>query len=564
MSQPVIETTKLSVYYGRQRGIVDVDLRVNEGEIFGFLGPNGAGKTTTQRVLLDIIRPTAGEARMFGLDCQKQGVQARRRVGYLPGELALYGSMRASQFFDMYASLQNNAAARATWKALAERLDLDASRRIRQLSRGNRQKVGIVAAFMSKPDLLILDEPTSGLDPLMQQTVMELVREASKAGATVFFSSHILPEVQAVCDRVGIIRAGALVATERVEELLQLRYDSGEERVAIALAGRRLGKQVLAAHRLSKGYAGQAVVDGVDFDLAPGDRVGIIGPNGAGKSTLLDILAGKTVPDGGAVRWGDTVQIGYYDQRSEDLNDQQRVIEFIQDEAPLILTKDGERVEAAQMLEWFLFPRPMQWARIGSLSGGERRRLYLLRTLIHQPNVLFLDEPTNDLDIQTLTVLEEFLDHFAGCLVVVSHDRYFLDRTVDYLVSMEDGRLGPRLPAPYSTFVRLRDEADRASAQPAAPARDKGSATAIQPRADVGQPLRKLTWKEQKELEALEAAAERLEATQAALLAEMNGCGDDYVRLQGLAAQLQGLDADLEATLARWLELSEIAEHAPP
>ena len=224
MPEHVIETRGLTVYYGRHRGIVDVDLRVREGEVFGFLGPNGAGKTTTQRVLLDIIRPTAGEARMFGLDCQKQGVAARRRVGYLPGELALYGNMRASQFFEMVVSLQNGGGDRGYWKTLAERLDLDASRRIRQLSRGNRQKVGIVAAFMHQPDLLVLDEPTSGLDPLMQQTVMALVREASAAGATVFFSSHILPEVQAVCDRVGIIREGALVATERVEDLTRQQF----------------------------------------------------------------------------------------------------------------------------------------------------------------------------------------------------------------------------------------------------------------------------------------------------------------------------------------------------
>ncbi|HSN77947.1 MAG TPA: ABC transporter ATP-binding protein [Anaerolineae bacterium] len=224
MPEHVIETKSLSVYYGRQRGILDVDLRVREGEVFGFLGPNGAGKTTTQRVLLDIIRPTAGEARIFGLDCQKQGVEARRRVGYLPGELALYGNMRASQFFEMYVSLQNGGGDRSYWKTLAERLDLETGRRIRQLSRGNRQKVGIVAAFMSKPDLLILDEPTSGLDPLMQQTVMALVREANAAGATVFFSSHILPEVHAVCDRVGIIREGALVATERVEDLTHQQF----------------------------------------------------------------------------------------------------------------------------------------------------------------------------------------------------------------------------------------------------------------------------------------------------------------------------------------------------
>jgi ABC-2 type transport system ATP-binding protein len=219
-----IETRGLSVYYGRQRGILDVDLRVEQGEVFGFLGPNGAGKTTTQRVLMDIIRPTAGEARMLGRDCQKDGAAVRERVGYLPGELSLYDSMKVDRFFKMYVSLQKSNADPGHWRTLSERLQLDTSRRIGQLSRGNRQKVGVVAAFMNKPDLLILDEPTTGLDPLVQQTVMELVREANQGGATVFFSSHILPEVQAVCDRVGIIREGTLVATERVEDLTRQQF----------------------------------------------------------------------------------------------------------------------------------------------------------------------------------------------------------------------------------------------------------------------------------------------------------------------------------------------------
>jgi len=214
-----IETHGLSVYYGRQRGILGVDLRVEVGEVFGFLGPNGAGKTTTQRVLMDIIRPTAGEARIFGKDCQKDGLAVRDRVGYLPGELSLYDNMRVWRFFEMYLSLQQKHAEAGYWRTLSERLELDFGRRIGQLSRGNRQKVGVVTAFMNKPDLLILDEPTTGLDPLVQQTVMELVQEANEAGATVFFSSHILPEVQAVCDRVGIIREGQLAATERVEDL---------------------------------------------------------------------------------------------------------------------------------------------------------------------------------------------------------------------------------------------------------------------------------------------------------------------------------------------------------
>jgi ABC-2 type transport system ATP-binding protein len=214
-----IETHGLSVYYGRHRGILGVDLRVERGEVFGFLGPNGAGKTTTQRVLMDIIRPTAGEARMLGRDCQKDGIAARDRVGYLPGELSLYDSMKVRRFFKMYASLQKSNSDPRHWQTLSDRLELDTSRKIGQLSHGNKQKVGVALAFMNKPDLLILDEPTTGLDPLVQQTVMELVREANRAGATVFFSSHILPEVQAVCDRVGIIREGQLVATERVEDL---------------------------------------------------------------------------------------------------------------------------------------------------------------------------------------------------------------------------------------------------------------------------------------------------------------------------------------------------------
>lgn len=224
MTDYAIETNGLSVYYGRQRGVVDLDLRVERGEVFGFLGPNGAGKTTTQRVLMDIIRPTAGEARLFGRDCQKEGVIARERVGYLPGVLSLYESMRVDRFLTMYLSLQKSHAASEYWRTLAGRLQLDTGRRIGQLSRGNQQKVGVVTAFMNKPDLLILDEPTTGLDPLVQQTVMELVREVKGEGATVFFSSHILPEVQAVCDRVGIIRDGRLVATERVEDLTHQHF----------------------------------------------------------------------------------------------------------------------------------------------------------------------------------------------------------------------------------------------------------------------------------------------------------------------------------------------------
>ena len=233
MENYVIETNGLSVYYGRHRGIVDVDLRVKSGEIFGFLGPNGAGKTTTIRVLLDIIRPTEGSASIFGLDCQKEGVKLRQRVGYLPGELSLPPNMNGRRYLDKIDNLRAEKSDPAYRKELCERLDLDTSRRIRDYSSGNKQKLGLVAALMTKADLLVLDEPTIGLDPLVQQTVLDLVQEAKEEGRSVFFCSHILSEVQSVCDRVGIIREGGLIKVESVQTLtkqpfhrLRFRFES--------------------------------------------------------------------------------------------------------------------------------------------------------------------------------------------------------------------------------------------------------------------------------------------------------------------------------------------------
>lgn len=244
MNDNIIETEGLTVYYGRQRGILDVDLQVRKGEVFGFLGPNGAGKTTLQRVCLDVIRPTRGRASIFGLDCQKHGVAVRKRIGYLPGELSLYPSMKGEAFLHLLASLRDNTVDRSFRQQLYERLDLDPSRKIKAYSRGNKQKIGIIAAFMGKPDLLVLDEPTLGLDPLMQQVVLELVREARDEGRTIFLSSHNLPEVQAVCDRVGIIREGRLVRTDQVETLtkqqfkrLQIRFRKSPPPDAFAFDG---------------------------------------------------------------------------------------------------------------------------------------------------------------------------------------------------------------------------------------------------------------------------------------------------------------------------------------
>ena len=219
MSKNVIETQELSVYYGQHRGIIDVDLQIQEGEVFGFLGPNGAGKTTMLRVLMDIIRPIRGRAMIFGLDCQKDGVKIRERVGYLPGELSLPPNLRGRQYLAMVNGLRNAPSDSDYQEELCERLDLDTSRRIRDYSHGNKQKLGLVAALSSRSDLLLLDEPSIGLDPLVKQTILEIVDEARQEGRSVLFSSHILSEVQEVCDRVGIIREGRLIKVESVDAL---------------------------------------------------------------------------------------------------------------------------------------------------------------------------------------------------------------------------------------------------------------------------------------------------------------------------------------------------------
>jgi ABC-2 type transport system ATP-binding protein len=218
MDGPAINASDLTKSYGRHRGIVDLDLAVQPGEVFGYLGPNGAGKTTTIRLLLDYIRPTRGTVNVLGLTSHERSREIRRRVGYLPGELRLYSSLSGSELISYFACLRGGTE-QARVEELARRLDCDLSREIRTLSSGNRQKLGLIQAFMNDPELLILDEPTNGLDPLVQQTFYDLVREARAAGRTVFLSSHVLPEVERVCDRVGILREGRLVAVERITDL---------------------------------------------------------------------------------------------------------------------------------------------------------------------------------------------------------------------------------------------------------------------------------------------------------------------------------------------------------
>ena len=476
------------------------------------------------------------------------------------------------------------------------------------LSGGQRKRVALAHALIDRADLLILDEPTNHIDADAVAWLEEYLMSEPGALLMVTHDRYFLDRVvnriveldrrklvsypgnysrylelrterherlaAAEADRQRLLRqelewlrrapkargTKQKARKQRVEELQTLRYDSGDERVAITLAGRRLGKKVLEAHDLSKAYDSLQLFSGIDMHLDPGDRIGIIGPNGAGKSTFLDILSGKLQPDTGTVEWGETVELGYYDQESAGLPEDKRVIEFIMDQAPLIRNEDGERVDAGRVLEWFLFSRAYQRSYIKDLSGGERRRLYLLRTLVHRPNVLLLDEPTNDLDIQTLTVLEQFLDNFKGSLVVVSHDRYFLDRCVDFLVHFEHGEVSGRYPAPYGTYRRLRAEVEGAGEERASVAAGEPPASVPSERREPAE--RKLSWKEQRELEALEREIADLESQRKLLEQAINEAGDDYVQLQKRVEELEAVQRDVERAMERWTELAEVAERS--
>lgn len=520
----------------------------------------------------------------------------------------LQANPRQKQLQEQFAAIsdemdrRNGWAAEAEAKAVLTRLGITQfAAKVGTLSGGERKRVALAQGLVDPADLLILDEPTNHIDAdtvdwlethllnlsgaLLMVThdryfldrvangIIELNRRelvSYPGNYTRYLEQRAEREERLATDeekRQGILRRelawlqrGAIARgtkqkarIQRVEELQQIRYDRADDRVAMSLASRRLGTKVLTAKGLSKSFGTNELFRDLDFTLEKGDRIGLIGPNGVGKSTLLDILVGLLPADAGTVTWGETVVVGYYDQHSRELPLDKKVLDFINDRAPLIRTQEGERIEAAQMLEWFLFPRPQQQAWISSLSGGEKRRLYLLSVLAQQPNVLILDEPTNDLDVQTLAVLEAFLDQFSGSLIVVSHDRYFLDRTVDFLAVFENGRFSPRYPAPYSTYQQLRQEAEQA-AQPASAAKPRPAepAPAAKPR--------KLTWKEKRELEELDSQVEALEQEKADLQAAINKVGGDYQQLQTLSTQLEQCETSLEIIMERWLELTEIAE----
>ncbi|MET0626700.1 MAG: ABC-F family ATP-binding cassette domain-containing protein [Pyrinomonadaceae bacterium] len=526
------------------------------------------------------------------------------------GELAARGGDE-QRALDRVSELGRQLEASGAWeletnaRTVLGRLGInDTNARMGTLSGGQRKRVALAHALIERPGLLILDEPTNHLDAETISWLEDYLNGYAGALLLVTHDRYFLDRVTTriiEVDRGSVqtfdgnyayylekkeeqesarasegqkremlirrelawLRRGAKARTrksksrvERAENLIAQPKETAAAALDMAVGSSRLGKKVLELRDIRKSYDGRVLIGGFSRTLRPGERVGVIGPNGAGKTTLLEIIAGRIAPDAGSLEVGQTVRIGYYDQESRALDEGERVIDYIRAVAERIETADGAVITAGQMLERFLFTGAMQYSPIAKLSGGERRRLYLLRVLMGAPNVLLLDEPTNDLDIPTLITLEDYLDNFPGNLIVVSHDRYFLDRTVEHIFRFEGGGGLREYPGNYSAFLEARRDEENAAA-PASSSPSASSRTAGR-QGDASPPAkRKLSFKERKELEATEARVQAAEGRVAEIEAELSANASDAGVVHRLYEERKQLTGQLASDLERWAELAE-------
>jgi ATP-binding cassette subfamily F protein uup len=482
-------------------------------------------------------------------------------------------------------------------------------RPVEDLSGGYRKRVGLASALVASPDVLLLDEPTNHLDAAAVEWLQSWLDRYPGAVVLVTHDRYVLDRVtrrivevekgqassidgnysaylqrkadQEVSEAAEAARFKSVMRRElawlrqgpkarstkqkariqRIEAMRAAPLKNNRSQLEMSSVSRRIGKLAIEAEDLMVTADGQpngpVLLKDFSYSFSPEDRVGIIGPNGSGKSTLLDLIAGRRQATGGSLRLGETVHLGYLDQHTDALTEgrglERKVIEFVEEAASRI-DLGGEQLSASQLLERFLFPPAQQHSPLNKLSGGERRRLSLCRMLIQAPNVLLLDEPTNDLDVQTLSVLEDLLEDFRGCVVVVSHDRYFLDRTVDRLFCFEAGRL-QRFEGNYSAFLEHQRQKEKLAAEDSSRLRSTVEKTRKPPALKTQGPRRR-SFKESRELESLERELPQMEQRKADLeQAISTGKGD----LTSLSHDLAGLLEALEISEERWLELSELA-----
>ncbi|MBC8061281.1 MAG: ABC-F family ATP-binding cassette domain-containing protein [Clostridiaceae bacterium] len=481
--------------------------------------------------------------------------------------------------------------------------DFDA--KVGTLSGGQKKRIALAAALINPSDLLILDEPTNHLDNDSIDWLEQYLNKRKGALLMIthdrYFLDRVVNEIIEIdggklftykgsysnflekkLEREEIeftnekkraslfkkelawIRKGAKARTtkqkariDRFDQLENDKIDISEDKIEISVAGSRLGKKIIELQHISKGFNGVNLIEDFNYILLRNDRVGIIGPNGSGKSTLLNLISGKLSLDSGIIETGETVKIGVYSQETYHMDDNQRVIEYIREGAEFISTADGYKISASQMLERFLFLSTDQWTPISKLSGGEKRRLYLLRVLMESPNILLLDEPTNDLDIQTLTILEDYLDEFQGAVITVSHDRYFLDRIALKIFCFEGNAKITKYTGNYSEVKEIIKENEVTSNKVINKNKDMVD---VSNQPNKREKSLKFTFKEQREFDEIDFIISDLEEQIAEIEILIGKAGSDFTLLQKLLKDKEELETSLEEKMERWIYLNEIAE----
>ena len=583
----LLSAERISINFGSRQLLENVNFYLNEGDKTGIIGINGTGKSTFLKVLAGITEPDAGTI------SRNPNVQ----VSFLPQNPVMDDSATVLEQVFLHFSPEFRALNEYEAKSMLNRLGLpDFDQKVGTLSGGQRKRVALAAALLHPADVLVLDEPTNHLDAEMTAWLEDWLRRFKGGLVMVTHDRYFLERVvnhitelsrgklyhyeanyskylelkaqraemaeaserkrQSILrvEREWILR-GCKARTTKSKERIQ-RYEAllgqdapeTDDTVQLAAASSRLGKKIIELKDVTKGFDGRTLVDHFSYNLLRYDRIGIVGRNGAGKSTLLHLIAGELTPDSGSVDMGTTVKVGHFSQEGRELDLDQRVYDFIHDIADEVRTDEGT-FTANQMMERFLFPSDLQSVPIGRLSGGERRRLYLLSVLMSAPNVLLLDEPTNDLDVTTLSILEDYLQGFPGPILVVSHDRFLLDKLAESIFEVRDGQV-LRYTGNWSDWQAQRREEE-------APAKaEKPKAAAERPR----ERKLKFSYKEQLEFETIDGELAELERQVAECVEAQGRCGSDYVKLQELQVKQAELEAKLEEKTERWVYLTELKE----
>ena len=591
----IINIEHISKVFGEKQVFDDISCGIHQGDKIGIIGINGTGKTTLLKIIVGLEEPDQGQV-IF---------QKGLRVTYLP----------QSPKFPEHATVLSyvaDGADGADWgreseaKNALNRLGItDHHEEIDHLSGGQKKRVALARTLVNPADVLILDEPTNHIDNEMAVWLEEYLNQWKGAIIMVTHDRYFLDrvtnkileidhgklysytanysqflelkaqreemELASERKRQSVLRMelewakrGCRARTtkqrarlERLEALKNGKAPVRDAEVEMDSVETRMGKKTIELHHISKSYGQKKLIDDFEYIVLKNQRLGIIGSNGCGKSTLMKIITGKEEPDQGTVEIGDTVKIGYFAQEVTEMDENQRVIDYIKDVAEYVPTKDG-RITASQMLERFLFTPAMQYTPIGKLSGGERRRLYLLKVLMDAPNVLILDEPTNDLDIPTLTILEDYLDSFLGIVITVSHDRYFLDNIADRIFAFEAGGKLVQYEGGYTDYLEAKERKNgtvvRESEESAKKKADRKNW-----KKDAPEKL-KFTYKEQKEYETIDDEIASLEQKIEELDEQMMQYATNSAKLSEITEQKEAAEAALEEKMERWVYLNDLAE----